>query len=109
VGDTIVYSAPLFLNLKTPKGKYEAYENYDFYLHPGDKKGKAKYQLSWNRFAGGKAWMGPGKTMAQMVGWRTSNFADLPEVLRTYIENEAPLWKAPPKNLEEIRELQKKK
>ena len=47
--------------------------------------------------------------MAQMVGWRTSKFEDLPEVLRTYIETEAPLWKEPPKNLEEIRELQKRK
>ena len=31
-GGLTIFSAPLFLNIESPRGKYEAYENYDFMM-----------------------------------------------------------------------------
>jgi hypothetical protein len=51
--------------------------------------------------------VGKGRAMIQMVGWRVDRFEDLPASIREYIRTDAPLWMAPPKDLEEIRALQK--
>jgi hypothetical protein len=48
-----------------------------------------------------------GKAVIQMVGWRVDRFEDLPASIREYIKTGAPLWMAPPKDLDEIRALQK--
>jgi hypothetical protein len=107
LGPSLVFSAPLFLNMETPRGKYEAYENYDFVYHPGEKDPRAAHQLIWNRFGDLPAFIGKGKAIIQMVGWRVDRFEDLPASIRDYIKTDAPLWMAPPKDLNEIRELQK--
>jgi hypothetical protein len=107
LGPSIVFSSPLFLNMETPRGKYEAYENYDFVYHPDEKDPAAKHQLIWNRFGDLPAFIGKGKAIIQMVGWRVDRFEDLPASIRDYVKAEAPLWMAPPKDLNEIRELQK--
>lgn len=107
LGTSTVFSAPLFLNLDTPRGRYEAYENYDFVFHPGEADPAAKHQLIWNRFGDLPAFIGKGKAIIQMVGWRVDRFDDLPASIRDYIRTDAPLWMAPPKDLAEIRELQK--
>lgn len=107
LGTSAVYSAPLFLNLDTPRGRYEAYENYDFVFHPSESDPAARHQLIWNRFGDLPAFIGKGKAIIQMVGWRVERFEDLPASIREYIRAEAPLWMAPPKDLDEIRALQK--
>ncbi len=38
---------------------------------------------------------------------RYESYDDLPDTIRSFIEEHAPLWKGPPETLEEIRELQK--
>ncbi len=104
---SVIFSAPLFLNFETPRGKYEAYENYDFVYHPAEKSPSARHQMVWNRLADLPAFVGKGRSVIQMVGWRVDRFEDLPASIRDYITAEAPLWKAPPKDLDEIRALQK--
>jgi hypothetical protein len=107
LGPSLVFSSPLFLNMDTPRGKYEAYENYDFVYHPAEKSPAAAHQLIWNRYGDLPAFIGKGKAMIQMVGWRCDRFEDLPSSMREYIKAEAQMWMAPPKDLNEIRELQK--
>ncbi len=107
LGPSLVFSSPLFLNMQTPRGKYEAYENYDFVYHPAEKDPAARHQLVWNRFGDLPAFIGTGKAIIQMVGWRVDRFEDLPASIREYVRAEAPLWMAPPRDLAEIRELQK--
>lgn len=107
LGSTLVFSTPLFLNLETPKGRYEAYENYDFVFHPAEKDPAARHQLVWNRIGDLPAFVGKGRSVIQMVGWRVDRFEDLPASIREYIRTEAPMWMAPPKDLDEIRALQK--
>jgi hypothetical protein len=106
LGTTLVVSTPLFLNRETPRGKYEAYENYDFILRVSETTPRERYQMTWNRFADLPAFLGPGRAMLQMVGWRVDAFEDLPSTIRECILQDAPMWKEPPKDLDEIRTLQ---
>jgi hypothetical protein len=106
-GATLSFAAPLFLNFSTPRGKYEAYENYDFFIHPKANGARARYQLSWNRFGDLPPFFGQGKGIMQLVAYRVDSYAALPATIRSYLEKSAPLWKAPPKDLQEIEALQK--
>jgi hypothetical protein len=99
-GGVTVFSAPLFLNF----GSFQAYENYDFLVQ---KTGKPKYQLSWNRRGSLPPFFGGGDSVFQLVSYRIDRYADLPKSIRDVLESEAKLWMAPPKDLNEIRELQK--
>ena len=107
IGDTAIFSSPLFINMETPQGHYEAYENYDYILLPPKAGVEHRYQMTWNRYAAKPSFIGPGKVQMQMVGWRVDRFEDLPATIRDYIRAEAPLYMAPPKDLNEIRALQK--
>ena len=41
-----------------------------------------------------------------MVAWRYDKFEDIPATMREYVETESPLWRSPPRDLEDIRSLQ---
>jgi hypothetical protein len=104
-GPVAVYSAPLFLNFETPRGPYQAFENYDFMIQPEDSA--VPYQLSWVRYGDLPPFLGPGKAIMHLVAVRLERFEDLPSTIRDYVEEEQPLWMKPPENMAEIRELQK--
>lgn len=103
VGDVAVFSAPLFLNFETPRGRYEAFEHYDFLIQPD---GSTPNQLSWLRYGDLPPFLGPGKTIIHLVAWRVDSFDDLPESMKEWVKTDAQLWREPPKDLDEIRELQ---
>jgi len=104
LGGTAIFSAPLFLNFETPRGKYEAFENYDFFRQPAS--ADQPYQLSWLRYGDLPPWLGPGKSIVHLVSWRVDSFEELPATIRDYAEKNAQLWLQPPKDMDEIRELQ---
>ncbi len=103
----MVYSAPVFLNFKTPQGNYEAYENYDFFVNKQTEKLQDKYQLYWNRYGDLPPFLGGGKGVIQLVCYRVDKFEDLPEKWKTYLKTKYPLWMKPPQDMKEIAELQK--
>ena len=107
VGDSHVFTAPVFLDFPLPGGqaRYEAWENYDFFIHP-DGAVAEPHQLSWARVGPLPRWAGGGTSVMHLVTWRVESFDDVPASFRRYIEEEAPLWTAPPRDLAEIRELQ---
>jgi hypothetical protein len=107
LGSSLVFSSPLFINMETPRGKYEAYENYDFVYHPGEKEPAARHQLTWNRIGDLPVFVGKGRAVIQMVGWRVDRFEDLPSTIRDYIKADAQMWMQPPRDIDEIRALQK--
>ncbi len=110
IGDSYVFTSPVFLDWDTPRGKYEAYENYDFYYFPKKTKLQHRYQLSWVRYGDLPPFFGQGKKgIIQLVCYRVDSFDKIPEPIRSHIRNEAKLWLAPPKNLEEIAQLQQGK
>lgn len=105
-GSTIVFSAPLFINIETARGKYQAYENYDFYYQLKG-AGQFPYQLTWNRRGLLPPFFGGGDSVFQLVSYRVDKFEFLPKSMREYLDKDAPMWKEPPRDLKEIAELQK--
>ena len=117
------FTCPVFLNLDTEQGPYEAYENYD-YFHDGRSEGEwtvsddgdaaegkkdgggraSHHHCTWVRF-GAAAPFSQSAVLHALV-WRVGAFDDLPGSLREYIDSEAPMWRDAPKDLEEIRRLQ---
>ena len=41
-----------------------------------------------------------------LVTWRVGSYDQVPETLRSWIETNAPLWRAPPVDLDQVRDLQ---
>ncbi len=103
VGSGILFSAPLFLDMEFPGGRYQAFEHYDFMVEPGS---AAIPQCSWVRYGDLPPWAGGTPSIMHMVTWRIDDYAELPAGLRDYLEVEARLWMAPPEDFNEIRVLQ---
>lgn len=107
LGDAVNFNAPVWLDFEVAPGvRYQAWENYDFFIQPEAAETAQRYQLSWVRYGALPVWTGAGNGVMQMTGWRVARFADLPDGIRRYVETEAPLWMQPPRGLEEIRALQ---
>jgi hypothetical protein len=105
IGDSLVFSAPLFLNFPLRDGtRSQAFEHYDFFDQSAATGLKHPYQISWLRF--GDLPAGLGKGVMHMVSWRVDRFEDLPQSIRAYVQNEAALWREPPRDMAEIRRLQ---
>jgi len=106
IGRNTVFSFPAFMNFQTAKGKYEAYENFDFFLNENAFRTEQRYQLTWWRYGELPAFLGSGRSVMQLVCHRVDEFEDLPKQLRDYIETNAKAWKSPPRDMNEIKALQ---
>jgi len=104
LGDVAIFSAPLFLNFDTPRGRYEAFEHYDFFIQPDGSSQPT--QLSWLRYGDLPPFLGPGKTIIHLISWRVDSFDTLPATIKAWVESDAQLWREPPVDMDEIRELQ---
>lgn len=108
MGDSYIFTSPVFLDWELPSGKYEAYENYDFYYFPADSDIQHRFQLSWVRYGELPPFFGHGKKgIIQLVCYRVDDFNDIPDPIKSHILSEAQLWMKPPMSLREIEELQK--
>ena len=107
MGENIEYAAPVFLNFTTPRGKYEAYENYDFFVNTNERNTEKKYQLFWNRYGDLAPFLGTGKGVIQLVSYRLDSFEKLPEKLKKRVREQDKMWLEPPVSVEEIKSLQK--
>ena len=106
-GAKACFTCPVFLDLDTDQGRYEAYENYD-YFDDRDSDGdtnRRTHRCVWTRF-------GPAAPMTEegvlhALAWRVDRWRDVPERIRKYVEREAPTWKDAPRDLDEIKRLQR--
>lgn len=107
LGDSYVFTAPIFLDFPIPgtDRRVQAWENYDFFIQPEGSVGEP-HQLSWARIGQLPAWGGGQVAVMHMITWRLEDYEDVPEAFRVYVEAEAPLWRNPPADLDEIRQLQ---
>lgn len=104
-GDTFIFTAPVFLDFPAgPNRRYQAFENYDFVV--GRNAPPGSYALSWLRTGDAPAGLGGKPSVMHLVTRRFERFEDVPARFRDYIAAEAPLWRAPPADLAEIRRLQ---
>lgn len=107
VGDSWAFTAPLFLNFPLPNGgQYEAWENYDFFVHPEGSVSEP-HQMTWQRLGDLPPWAGGGKGIYHLVSWRVDSTDEFPAKLLDWAKAEKPMWLAPPASLEEVRALQK--
>jgi hypothetical protein len=108
VGNTAVFTAPLYLDIPIPGGdrRLQAFENYDFLIHPKTSRVEKPNQLTWVRTGALPPWAGAGQGVMHLITWRVDSFEAMPESLKTYIRTEQPLWLKPPANLDEVRALQ---
>lgn len=111
------FTCPVFLDIELDSGRYQCYENYDFYLPPSredsslrdlfSRKCKEQTQpfCSWVRYGATPPFSKD--AVLHIVSWRLDNFSELPESMRTYTETHAPEWKTPPTSLEEVERIAK--
>ena len=102
-----VYTTPV--NYSMPDvagtgGDLKVWENYDFIER--DYGGGKQYAATWAGAFPLPPMMGPGRSSMHGYFQRYDNYADVPDTLRSFIEEYAPLWKAPPVDMDEIRSLQ---
>jgi len=105
-GNTMVVTAPIFLDFPLPNGRqYEAWENYDFFLHL-DGAIDEPHQMSWQRYGALPAFAGEGTAIYHLLSWRVESQEEFPPELLAWARAEMPMWLNPPASLEEVRALQ---
>ena len=93
----------MFLDFPLPNGgRYEAWENYDFFIHrPGTND--EPYQMAWQRYGAPRRRLrARGRQSITLLSWRVDSNAGLPKRLREWAEKEKPMWLNPPRDLDEI-------
>jgi hypothetical protein len=104
--DTLVVTAPVFLNMKLPGGKtYEAWENYDFFLDRNPKSDEP-HKMSWQRYGAVPPFVGEGQAIYHLLSWRVESLDAFPPELLKWAKAEKPMWLKPPASVEEVRALQ---
>jgi hypothetical protein len=103
VGDTTVFTAPNFRALPDGMGSFEMYE---FWVPPRSAAIEPPATLTltlvnWHPIGEGKP------VYTHRTTWRVDDFAGLPESLRSYIVEKAPLYREPPLDMGEIQRLQR--
>lgn len=109
LGDSWFYNAAVFLDFPLPNlARYEAWENYDFFIHPEGRLSEP-HQMTWQRYGDLPAWAGPGKAIYHLLSWRVESAAEFPPALLEWAKAEKPMWLTPPASLEEVKALQEGK
>jgi len=104
IGDLTVFTMPVPINVPA----MQAWEKYDFLVLP-EGSAEPRYQVTWSKYSPNFPWMGEGFNVQHAWLYRYDSYEDLPQSARTIIETipGADLWRNPPKDLDEIRELQR--
>jgi len=99
-----IYTTPVQYQLPW-RGDAHTWETYNWIERTVD--GKVQYDCVWHGDFPTPPGTPPGRMSMNAYFHRYDSYDELPETLRSFIEEHAPLWKGPPESLEEIRELQK--
>lgn len=103
---TTAVTASVFLDFPMPGGsRYQAWENYDFFLH-SDESVDEPHQLSWQRYGAMPPFAGEGNAIYHLLSWRVESLDEFPPELLEWAREEVPMWLRPPADLAEVRALQ---
>ena len=106
MGDTWAFTAAVFLDFPLPNGtQYEAWENYDFFIHP-EGSVEEPHQMSWQRYGSLPAWAGGEKAIYHLLNHRVESQDEFPPQLLAWAQEHKPEWLSPPKDLAEIEAIQ---
>ena len=101
----IAFQCPIFIDVPTDKGKYQAWEMYDYFIDTDYKENYFRPpSFSWSR-------QGPNppfsdRAVCHFTGHRVTSFQDLPSHIQQIITRDYPLFSNPPTGMEEIKELE---
>lgn len=99
-----LFTAPLFLDFETPRGRYQTFENYDFFAPGGNPRDGF---ILFIRYGDAPAWAeGTDKIVMHMTTERFERFDDVPASFRDWVRENAPMWLEPPADMDEIERLQ---
>jgi hypothetical protein len=104
--DTMTVTAAVFLDFPLPNGEqYQAWENYDFFIHRNSGIDEP-HQMTWQRYGARPPWAGSGPAIYHLRSWRVESQEEFPPALLQWAKSTKPMWLKPPASLEEIRALQ---
>jgi len=103
--NTILFHAPVFVNLPEPIS-YQAWEFYDYHVDPTFIRPPSAV---WTRQGSTLPFCEEQRAVLRFVGRRYERLEDLPEMIRDRLVHEYPLYQRPPRDMEEVEALQKKR
>lgn len=107
MGDTWAFTAAVFLDFPLPNGRqYEAWENYDFFIHP-EGSVEEPHQMSWQRYGALPAWAGGERAIYHLLNHRVESHDEFPPKLLAWAKENKPQWLSPPADLAEIEAIQR--
>lgn len=109
--DVILFQCPLFINIETANGPYQAWEIYDYTLDLSHDVVNRPPSLSWSRQGSNPPFLEDGNGVMHFLGHRFDAFEDLPQHIQDLVndpQEEYNLFRAPPLNMEEIHSLEAK-
>ncbi len=108
MGNGYIFNAMVFLDFPLPTGdQYQAWENYDFFIQ-AEGSIDEPYQMTWQRYGKLGAWAGhEGPVITHLHSWRVESHDQFPKKLLDWAKSEKPMWLHPPKDIAEVRALQR--
>ena len=108
----MLFQVPLFIDIQTSQGKYQAWEFYDYTVDMIDNIG-SNYQrpptVAWSRQGGNPPFVEDGESgVMHFHGQRVNKFEELPEHMQRLVEKEYNLFRAPPFDMAEVNLLEEK-
>jgi len=108
MGNGYIFNAMVFLDFPLPSGtQYQAWENYDFFVQPVGTVDEP-HQMTWQRYGKAPRWAGhDGPVITHLHSWRVESHDEFPKQLLNWAKADKPMWLNPPKNIAEVRALQR--
>ena len=104
----LAFQCPVFIDVETPMGSYQAWENYDYTHDITYPEGQPSICV-WARQGSNPPFVENGKGVMRSRAHRVDRYEDVPESIRELVEGEGgeyQLFRHPPKDMAEILRLQ---
>ena len=102
----LAFQCPVFIDVETPMGSYQAWENYD-YTHDITYPDGQPPICVWARQGAAAPFVENGKGVMRSRAYRVENYGDVPASIRNLVEkDEYKLFRQPPIDMAEVERLQ---
>lgn len=104
----LAFQCPVFIDVETPMGSYQAWENYDYTHDITYPEGQPPICV-WARQGSAAPFVDTGMGVMRSRAHRVERYDDLPESIRSLVEEEGgeyALFRHPPRDMAEVELLQ---